>query len=51
MGDDILWRNCNTVFHVWAWIGVRLFQIMPFSWFTKVVAWLVAATGVTLILS
>ena len=34
-----------------AWIGVRLFQIMPFSWFTKVVAWLVAATGVTLILS
>ena len=33
------------------WVGARLFQIMPFSWFSKVVAWLVAATGVTLILS
>ena len=37
------------LFGVWA--GSRLFQIMPLNWFNSVVAWLVAATGVTILIS
>ena len=39
------------VFLFGVWAGAKLFQILPVTWFTSVVAWLVAATGVTILVS
>ena len=37
------------VFLFGVWAGEKLFQILPLTWFTSVVAWLVAVTGVTIL--
>ena len=39
------------VFLLGVWAGAKLFQILPLTWFTSVVAWLVAVTGVTILFS
>ena len=39
------------VFLFGVWAGEKLFQILPLTWFTSVVAWLVAVTGLTILFS
>lgn len=39
------------VFLFGVWAGAKLFQTLPLTWFASVVAWLVAATGITILVS